>query len=277
MQVIDFQPLDFQPEGPPLPAPPNVRVQSPKNTLERFEQDHPDGVQVMGQPIIPAGLLTGAAKVAGPGIKAVANKVLGILSKPGVGATIGAAEGYRNGGDLSSTVIGGITGATVSSQLRGARGGATASRAVHPVAEKMSQAAPTKSADEMGAQAMARINAILDDVKARPIATSVAKPPTAPPAAAQPSTLVDELMKRQINWRTTDAVPIDAIKRDISQGGTILESGESMIGLSERLARAMKNAATDPKAAAEAEMLARAIRQRMHIGTDKAGLPRKRQ
>lgn len=60
-----------------------------------------------------------------------------------------------------------------------------------------------------------------------------------------------------IDWRTTDAVPIDAMKRS----GTILEAGESRIGLAEQLAEAMKT--NNLGRAAE---LAKAIRQRMHIG-----------
>lgn len=101
--------------------------------------------------------------------------------------------------------------------------------------------------------------AALRDLTER-LRTQPPKAPTSPQEA-----LLQELMAREIDWRTTDAVPLDAIKRDITQGGTILEAGESQIGLGERLAQAIKNAAKDPKAAAEAERLARALRQRMHI------------
>ena len=63
-----------------------------------------------------------------------------------------------------------------------------------------------------------------------------------------------------IDWRTTDAVPVDALSR----AKTILEPGESQIGLGERLATALKS--NDPAALVEAAQLAKAIRQRMHIG-----------
>jgi hypothetical protein len=58
-----------------------------------------------------------------------------------------------------------------------------------------------------------------------------------------------------IDWRTTDAVPIDAIRRP-----GILEAGESRVGLGEELAQVLK--AGDLGRASE---LAKAIRQRMHI------------
>jgi hypothetical protein len=90
--------------------------------------------------------------------------------------------------------------------------------------------------------------------------------PSHPTAKTPATTLSDELMLRDPDWRTTDAVPIDAIQRDITRGGSILEAGESQIGLGERLAAAMRKAAKgDVKAATEAEMLARALHQRMHI------------
>lgn len=88
------------------------------------------------------------------------------------------------------------------------------------------------------------------------------------PASTTPSdTLHDELRSRSrdIDWRTTDAVPIDAMQRSVDRpGGSILEAGESQIGLGEQAAAAAKIGD-----AGEVERLLRALRQRMHI-TSKA-------
>lgn len=100
--------------------------------------------------------------------------------------------------------------------------------------------------------------------------------------APRPTTAQDalrqELAARDIDWRTTDAVPIDAITRDITRpGGSIIEAGESRIGLGERLAEALKLAETAKTPAAaeaaltEARRLAAAARQRMHIASKTAG------
>jgi hypothetical protein len=268
-QQIDFQPLDFQPEDGPA-APSNVRaLPEPRNNVERFQRDHAD-IEPMGGPVVPVGTLSGVLRVAEPAVRSMASKVMGILSKPAVGGTIGAAEGYREGDDISSAIFGGIAGATVSKSLgRSGRPVATPKPAVHPMAAKMSQAPPKRLIDLVNDPAALRAAV---EQKLGPIAT----PPRAPGAvrtvaqpaaqAAKPSTLMDEVMRRDPNWRSVDAVPIDAIKRDITRGGSIIEAGESQIGLGERLAAAMKKAAQgDVEAAKEAEMLSRALRQRMHV------------
>lgn len=84
--------------------------------------------------------------------------------------------------------------------------------------------------------------------------------PTTPTPPPRPQdALVQALIDREINWRTTDAVPINA-----RQTPSIIEPGESQIGLGEQLAQAVKNGD-----AAEVERLAKALRQRMHIRTRK--------
>ena len=107
-------------------------------------------------------------------------------------------------------------------------------------------------------------------------ATTAATP--ARGAGTAQDALRQELSARDIDWRTTDAVPIDAITRDITRpGGSIIEAGESRIGLGERLAEALKLAeqAKTPAAAeaalTEARRLAAAARQRMHIASKAAG------
>jgi hypothetical protein len=90
----------------------------------------------------------------------------------------------------------------------------------------------------------------------------------APVAESGSGALARELLARDPDWRTVDAVPIDAITRDVSRGGSILEAGESQIGLMSRLTdalKAQKGGKVSPAQVAEAEMLARALRQRKHI------------
>lgn len=74
------------------------------------------------------------------------------------------------------------------------------------------------------------------------------------PATAQGS-LAAELLKREPDWRTVDAVPINAMK---AKG--IIEPGESRVGLSEAAAAADKAGN-----AAEVARLLKALRQRQHI------------
>lgn len=84
--------------------------------------------------------------------------------------------------------------------------------------------------------------------------------PAAP--AASGDALVRELLAREPDWRNVDAVPIDAIKRK-----GIIEAGESRVGLSERMAELLKQ--KTPDSLAEAERLAKALRQRMHISASR--------
>jgi hypothetical protein len=72
-----------------------------------------------------------------------------------------------------------------------------------------------------------------------------------------------ETLAKTPNWRTVDAVPVDAMARDVTQGGSIIEAGESQIGLGERVAQ-LKKIGT-PEALAEVDRLLKAIRQRMSI------------
>lgn len=254
-QKIDFQPIDFQPEEetpPPKPKP------APKNNMERFAQEYGD-VEAMGTPIVPTQGLASVAKAAVPGIRSIGSKVMGILSKPAVGGTIGAVtEGYRSGGDPMSTVMGGMAGAAGSKKLGSSRNPATL-QAPKRLIETLNDPAEFRAAVEQ----KQALKALTDRLRTQP-----PKPYLVPkPSPAQE--LEEELAKR-IDWRTTDAVPIDAMKRAQGMGGTILEAGESQIGLGERLAQAMKKAAAgDVEAAKEAELLARALRQRMHIRAPK--------
>ena len=94
--------------------------------------------------------------------------------------------------------------------------------------------------------------------------TPDAPAPVAPTPAPKPapSTLAQELLMREPDWRTVDAVPINALD---AKG--ILEPGESRVGLAERAAMASKAGN-----AAEVEALLKALRQRMNI-SHKSGRP----
>jgi hypothetical protein len=105
-------------------------------------------------------------------------------------------------------------------------------------------------------------------------------PPTAQPAAAAgPATQADmmreiqarlarQTLAQEPDWRRVDAVPIDAIARDVTQGGSIIEAGESRVGLGERIAQLQKIGT--PEALAEANRLGDALRQRINIEKWKA-------
>lgn len=242
------------PAEAPAPKP------APRNNVERFMQQYPD-VQPMGTPIVPTAGIASVAKAAVPGIRALGSKVLGIMSKPSVGGTIGAIEGYRQSGDITGTVVGGMAGAAGSKQLGSMRGASGAAQAPKRLIDTLKD--PAEFRDAVNQREALRT--LTERLRTQPPKPRLVPKPT--PREA----LTDELIKRDIDWRTTDAVPIDAMKRAQGQGGTILEAGESQIGLGERLAAAMKKAAAgDPAAAKEAELLARALRQRMHIRSDKS-------
>lgn len=179
-------------------------------------------------------------------------------------------------GALRATARGGqAAGRAVASGARSTAAGAAQMVASHPTAASMmAGAAPGVIA---GNPAVAVGGAALGFERAPAIGRRFSKlakqlrgpdTPAAVPAAARPSTLLDEIMSRDPDWRTVDAVPIDAIKRDLSRGGSIIEAGESRVALGERIATLLKT----PTAAnlAEADRLAKAMRQRMHIS---AGRP----
>jgi len=99
----------------------------------------------------------------------------------------------------------------------------------------------------------------LGDIVEAPVSSRLR---AAPPheAASEAMQALQRTGRGGIDWRTTDAVPIDALRR----AKTILEPGESQLGLGERLATLLKS--NDPAALVEAAQLAKALRQRMHIG-----------
>lgn len=215
----------------------------------RWEETKRHPVQTLAMLAIP-GTLGVASRYGPPAVRSGATALSSFLAKPAVGATIGAAEGYRQNG-ITGAAIGGLAGASGSTKV-GEFLKRVGLNGPDRVAQGMSQAGaaakPTTTTLPPALAALMR-GAKYDELAA------IVKPPAAPstPAAA----LQREVMARQgpIDWRTTDAVPIDAMTRK-----GIIEPGESRVGLAERMAQAMK--AQDLQ---EAERLARALRQRMHI------------
>lgn len=188
-------------------------------------------------------------------------------------------------------VIGGLkalaTGAGVPGVIAGVTGGGyfgRGLRALEQIAAKAEPAptprAPSPARSAAAAKRSANAAASERMVTGMSGSTSPLDPPIAPGAVALPVTpsdaLMRELLMREPNWRLTDAVPIDAITRDITRGGSIIEAGESRIGLAERLARVVKDVQKNPTPAklAEADRLGRALRQREHITS---GQPRSAQ
>lgn len=188
------------------------------------------------------------------------------------GAVTGAVEGgVRGHGDPGTIAKGAFYGALGGGSYGAARKLIDQMKGAAPAPAPTTAPKPTYQPSEL----MQSVNdpdaflAAVNRMRAQrpPAPTQTAQPAPAPaptprPApAARPATAAD--LRNEINWRTTDAVPIDAIKRDVLNGGTILEAGESQIGLAERLAQLLKK--PTPSQMAEVERLGRALRQRGHI------------
>jgi hypothetical protein len=221
--------------------------------------DHPGATLASGA--VP-GVLSAAGKYGAPAIRAAAETTAKVLEHPAVGGTVGAVEGYRRGG-LEGALFGSAAGMAGSSYtaryLRRMMPSAATAAAVDPASARMVE----------GMSASGRQAATPNTrgaVTPPPIPTPAAAPAAAAPAARSGvDALREQLMLRDPDWRTVDAVPIDAIKRDVVNGGSIIEAGESRVGLGDRLAKAVKDGD-----AAEIDRLAKAMRQRMHI-TAKSG------
>jgi hypothetical protein len=201
-----------------------------QRTLRQAADAAPDMLREWATQVAPmavgGALMKGASKVAPWALSA--------LDNPVGGAIVGAIGGGLTSGSFAGAVTGGVAGAygggRVVGGLRKALGRSDGQR----MTRGMSQAAKAPA------------------------------PAPAVPQATPQQALQKEIQARNIDWRTTDAVPIDAIKRDISRpGGSIIEAGESQVGLAEQLAKILKS--RTPEALAEADRLARAIRQRGHI------------
>jgi hypothetical protein len=178
---------------------------------------------------VPAAVQTArsAADATGATIRTVA-------SHPATQTAAGAAYGYAHGG-IPGAVIGAI-------------------------------------APEVGGSALTRLLRAIRNTDT-PAATSAPTPKTASdplPSSAGPSPLQSDALRAEVmrrlqhfDYRTTDAVPIDAIKRDVINGGSIIESGESIPGLQQRIADLLKKPTKSQME--EAQRLAKAVRQRQHI------------
>ena len=232
---------------------PEQRRQSVLESLQlprtNMLKEHP--VQTIAMLAIPAAMSLGA-KFGPPLLQSAISKI----ATPTGGAVVGAAEeGIRTKGDLKSMAVGAGSGYLLGGKAQGwldrlFRGG------VDPVAAGMSQAARPPVTTSSG------IPANIDDMMAAAIAKQKAANPNsifhdspAPTAVARPAMTPQQMLQQEIDWRLTDAVPINAMSRK-----GILEAGESIPGLGDRAAAAAK--AGD---ATEVERLLRAIRQRQHI------------
>ena len=216
-------------------------------------KDHP--IETGLQLAIP-GVMGAAAKYGGPLMKGAA----AAAASPTGQSVIGAISGGYYGG-IPGAIAGGMSGYgtgkatnTLTDMLTRYMGKSAASKEMI--------AGMSKAGADIADDLPPALKALMNGGNADDLAAAVSKPVA---KAAQPATrqaLENELTKR-IDWRITDAVPIDAIKRDVSRGGSIIEAGESQIGLAERLAQLMKT--PTPVAIQEATELAKALRQRGHI------------
>ena len=193
-----------------------------------------------------------------------------IEAHPSITAAAGGLSAAASGAGIEG-ILAGIAGGRYAPSLLKlllSRGATAAAKTPDPAAAAKAAASAAKASDRAIKEGLKRLGILgrreYDDILAGErlgkMGTSAAAPVTE--AAAVENPLVRELAKR-IDWRSVDAVPIDAIARDVSRGGTILEAGESQIGLGEQLANLLKSPSTDK--AAEVERIAKALRQRMHI------------
>jgi hypothetical protein len=204
------------------------------------------------------GALGVAGKYGGPALRRGASAVTDFISKPSVGSTIGAVEGYRRDG-LEGALIGGFAGASGSTRFgeflkrMGLGGKSTAStKMIQGMSAKPAPTSSIKTVDEMIASAIAKQGA------KNPTGIFGTKAPSTPPSA---STLATEIAKRDIDWSTTDATPLKMrkgiIRADESQPGLLAEA--------KAYGKALEQNPGD--AAAQAKLLEalKALRQRQHI------------
>lgn len=191
------------------------------------QQQAADTMESWARQVGPAVVLSGVG-MAAPAVPGLMGKALGfgakVMNDPLGAMAVGATTGGMANG-MSGAISGGMAGLL---------GGRRIGRELGRLSTKVTPAA-----------------------KAAPQVAKAA----APAARMTPQ----QMLAQEIDYRLTDAVPIDAITRDISRkGGSILEAGESIPGLADRVAQATKAA----KASGnwdEVERLGRALRQRMHI------------
>jgi len=251
MPQIDFQPIDFQPDFQPEAAapPPNPDlIPIEQRTLQQASDAAPDMLKEWATQVGPlaAGGVIGKAL---PFLKAPLARAA--LSPVGQ-AAIGGIGGYVTGGPVGA-VIGAGTGFT---------GGVVGKGRIHEFLSRHGLGKPDKVAQGMSSVASKPLD--IDEMIAAAHAKVRAAPPVVAPkaSAATSASLENELAKR-IDWRTTDAVPIDAMKHAMGKGGSIIEAGESIPGLADRMAALLKQ--NTPTALQEAQTLAKALRQRGHI------------
>jgi hypothetical protein len=218
---------------------------------------------------VGAALTRGGQALGAGAMRVMENPIAGALA----GGTAGAAgtlpgvpAGWRG------AVIGGIGGAGGASTFRSMMHGSGIGRALEGL-RQVSRTAPTE-ATTLSPPANASGTAFTPGAIPPPRAGQPsAAPRSAAPTGAATVTreqIARELLAREPDWRTVDAVPVDAMARSITQkGGNIHIAGDSRVGLAERIAQALKDGQVQ-----EAERLAQALRQRMHVAAKQTGARR---
>lgn len=203
----------------------------------------------LAQPV--AGAIGDAAPVVSKAVKAVANS-------PITHSAVGAYEGYQWGGlggaALGAMGMGGLRSFTKALQaLKGASPVEALPRAPGPprnTARRRAVAENAAASDRM-------VNGMGQTAPAEPVATAPTPAPSHPQSADP-------------NWDVT--VPIDAIKRDITQpSGYIHRAGESRESLLDALVQQVKD--NPVSNAGEIDAVLKALRQRQHIRDDRATTP----
>jgi hypothetical protein len=252
---IDLLVKEHQARGP-MQAPPQasqslldqIRGAYEGSDKYKYTSEHPVETAFS----VSSPLIGGLAVKAGMRAAPVATRgAIAVLDNPIGGAIAGGIGGYATGGAYGAGIgaMGGLMGggSKLADALRKLMG--------PNVAKGMSAAAPV--ADDMPPA----LKALMNGGNADDLAAAVSKP-TAKAVAPTSRAFENELGKR-IDWRTTDAVPIDAMKHAMGKGGSIIEAGESIPGLADRMAALLKQ--NTPTALQEAQTLAKALRQRGHI------------
>jgi len=219
-----------------------------------------------------------AAMIATPAVLGAAGKALPFLKAPIARAAL-SPMGQGVIGGVGGYVTGGAPGAVMGA-IGGATGGILGKGRIHQWLSKHGMAKPDAVAQGMSQAGRASpeafaddsFNAILAKVKAKnPAAWAddfvepvvAPKPPVVTQTTPTPARAFENELGKRIDWRTTDAVPINAMKSAMGKGGSIIEAGESIPGLADRMAALLKQ--NTPTALQEAQTLAKALRQRGHI------------
>ena len=183
----------------------------------------------------------------------------GFLTAPLVGRRFAAVEKLLRGGPTRQAAA-----------AKSAKAAATSPDAVIAAEQAAAAAAAPSPAAAAAAPSAPAARPRPQPIEIPPSRAAAPMPSAAGGGATAPAATGQEALAREMRfrdpeyWRTTDAVPIDALKPDsLGRPRTTIEPGESYLGLGDRMAALAKN--PTPENVAEILRLGKALRQRGKI------------